>query len=40
MFFAIGSLALVSAAFYLVVGRRVPGLMRPVAEKETAGVGS
>lgn len=39
MFFVIGSLALLSAAFYLVVGRRVPGLMRPVAEKETAGVG-
>lgn len=38
MFFAIGSLALVSAAFYLVVGRRVPGLMRPVAEKEPADV--
>jgi MFS family permease len=38
MFFAIGSLALVSAAFYLVVGRRVPGLMRPVAEKESADV--
>ncbi|MGB3437398.1 MAG: MFS transporter [Actinophytocola sp.] len=40
MFFAIGSLALVSAAFYLVVGRRVPGLMRPVAEKESAGASS
>lgn len=38
MFFAIGSLALVSAAFYLVVGRRVPGLMRPVTEKEPADV--
>lgn len=38
MFFAIGSLALLSAAFYVVVGRRVPGLMRPVREKETAGV--
>jgi MFS family permease len=37
MFFAIGSLALVSAGFYLVVGRRVPGLMRPVQEKESAG---
>ncbi len=38
MFFAIGSLALLSAAFYVVVGRRVPGLMRPVQEKETTGV--
>ncbi|MFC4855898.1 MDR family MFS transporter [Actinophytocola glycyrrhizae] len=38
MFFGIGSLALLSAAFYLVVGRRVPGLMRPAPEKEAAGV--
>lgn len=38
MFFAIGSLALLSAGFYLVVGRRVPGLMRPVPEKESADV--
>jgi MFS family permease len=36
MFFGIGSLALLSAAFYLVVGRRVPGLMRPDQKEETA----
>jgi MFS family permease len=31
MFLGVGSLALVSAAFYLVVARRVPGVMRPTA---------
>jgi MFS family permease len=34
MFFGIGSLALLSVTFYLVVGRRVPGLMGKTAEKE------
>jgi MFS family permease len=41
MFFGIGSLALLSVTFYLVVGRRVPGLMRDqdtAKGKETADV--
>lgn len=38
MFFGIGSLALLSVVFYLVVGRRVPGLMGKAPEKEPAGV--
>lgn len=41
MFFGIGSLALLSVTFYLVVGRRVPGLMRDRAaapDKEAADV--
>lgn len=33
MFLGIGSLALLSAAFYLAVGRRVPGLMAPAKEE-------
>jgi MFS family permease len=33
MFLGIGSLALLSAAFYLAVGRRVPGLMAPAREE-------
>jgi MFS family permease len=36
MFFGIGSLALLSVTFYLVVGRRVPGLMREQAAVEEA----
>jgi MFS family permease len=39
MFFVIGALALASAAFYVAVGRKVPGLMRSAPEKETVGVG-
>ena len=34
MFLGIGSLALLSVTFYLVVGRRVPGLMGKAAEEE------
>lgn len=33
MFLGIGTLALLSAAFYLAVGRRVPGLMAPAKEE-------
>lgn len=33
MFLGVGSLALLSATFYLAIGRRVPGLMRPVKEE-------
>lgn len=36
MFFGVGTLALLSVGFYLVIGRRVPGLMQPVKEKEEA----
>lgn len=36
MFLGIGSLALLSVVFYLVVGRRVPGLMRRAADREPA----
>lgn len=36
MFFGIGALALLSVTFYLVVGRRVPGLMGKEPEKELA----
>jgi MFS family permease len=36
MFLGVGALALLSAAFYLVIGRRVPGLMRPVKEEATS----
>ncbi|HYQ65263.1 MFS transporter [Actinophytocola sp.] len=35
MFLGVGVLALLSAGFYLAIGRRVPGLMQPV-EEETA----
>jgi len=33
MFLGVGVLALLSAGFYLAIGRRVPGLMRPVKEE-------
>lgn len=36
MFLGVGTLALLSAGFYLAIGRRVPGLMQPVREKEEA----
>jgi MFS family permease len=36
MFFGIGSLALLSVTFYLIVGRRVPGLMRDQDAAEEA----
>jgi len=39
MFLGVGVLALFSASFYLAVGRRVPGLMRPVKEEATSAVG-
>jgi len=36
MFLGVGSLALVSVVFYLFIGRRVPGMMRPTGATEPA----
>jgi MFS family permease len=37
MFLGVGSLALLSVTFYLLVGRRVPGLMRDPVKEEVVG---
>ena len=39
MFLGVGALALLSAGFYLAIGRRVPGLMRPVEEEALSATG-